>query len=106
MCGLRGAPPSHVRPPRRTAFEPIEAPPGAHQGLLNGVLGLERRAEHPVAVGGQLRSVLLEPQLDGGVEVGRAGHARPLLPSHRRVDNRTEGTARAVCLRSNVMYQL
>ena len=51
------------RPQCRTALESIEAPPGADQRLLDGVLGLEGRSQHPVAVAGQLRPVLLEPLL-------------------------------------------
>ncbi len=35
--------------PLLTALEAIEAPPGAHQRLLDGVLRLERGAQHPIA---------------------------------------------------------
>ena len=50
------------RPQRRPVLvEPIQPPPGTHQGLLHGVLRLERRAQHPVAVPGQLDPELLQP---------------------------------------------
>ena len=52
-CGrATSAPPSGPRSGR--------APPGPDHRLLHGVLGLEGRAEHPVAVAGQLPAVLLE----------------------------------------------
>ena len=52
--------PVEPRAQRCTALEAVETSPGAEQGLLHGVLGLERRAEHSVAVGGELRTVLFE----------------------------------------------
>jgi len=52
--------PVEPRAQRRAALEAVKAPPGADHRLLNGVLGLERRGEHPVAVPGQLGSVLLQ----------------------------------------------
>ena len=52
------------RADRRAALETVEAPPGADKRVLHRVLGLERRAEHPVAVGGQLGAMLLEPLLE------------------------------------------
>ena len=48
------------RAQRGAALEPVEAPPGPHHRLLHGVLGLERRAEHPVAVAGELGAVRLQ----------------------------------------------
>jgi len=51
------------RPQRRSALETLEAPPSAEQCLLHGVLGLERRSQHPVGVGGQLHPMLLQPEL-------------------------------------------
>ena len=45
---------------RGTPLEAVDAPPRANERLLDGVLGVERRAEHPVAVAGQLSAVLLE----------------------------------------------
>ena len=48
------------RAQRRAALEAVEAAPRADDRLLDGVLGLERRSEHPVAVAGQLDAVLLE----------------------------------------------
>src|SRR5207244_11276309 len=55
-----------------SAFEPVVATPGAHHRLLHRVLGLERRAEHAVAVRGELPSVLLEGRVDPGI--GDLGH--------------------------------
>ncbi len=52
--------PVEPRAQRGAALEPVDAAPGPDQRVLNGVLGLERRAEHAVAVGGQLAPVLLE----------------------------------------------
>lgn len=48
-------------PQGRPPLEPVVAPPGPHHRLLDGVLGLERRAQHPVAVAGQLGAVGLQP---------------------------------------------
>jgi hypothetical protein len=51
----------HPGPQRRPVLiEPIETPPGPHQRLLHGVLRLERRAQHPVAVPDQLDPELLQ----------------------------------------------
>jgi hypothetical protein len=50
------------RPQRRSVLvEPIQPPPGTYQGLLHGVLCLERRAQHPIAVADQLDPDLLQP---------------------------------------------
>src|SRR5581483_12323864 len=49
--------------PRAEARAPLEAAvalPGADEGVLDRVLGLERRAEHAVAVARQLGPVMLE----------------------------------------------
>ena len=63
--------PVEPRPERRPALEAVDPPPGPHERVLDGVLGIERRAEHPVAVPGQLRAVLLE--LAGEQRGGRGG---------------------------------
>jgi hypothetical protein len=42
------------------ALEPRQRPPGPQQGLLEGVVGVEQRAEHPVAVGVERRPVGLD----------------------------------------------
>src|SRR5204863_2108642 len=55
-------------PHRGTALEAVDAPPGPHHRLLYGVLCLEARPEHAVAVAGELAAVLLEilrPDLAG-----------------------------------------
>ena len=54
---------SHERSDARPS-KPVDAAPGPHHRLLHGVLGLEARAEHPVAVAGQLPPVRLELLLD------------------------------------------
>ena len=50
---------SHERSAERPSKLSI-ALPGPHHRLLDGVLGLEGRAEHPVAVAGELPAVLLQ----------------------------------------------
>ena len=68
------------RPQRRPPLEAVERPPGANERLLHGVLSLERRAEHPVAVAGQLGAVVLQLALEhanGGRRGGELGHDRP-----------------------------
>src|SRR5207302_3399932 len=57
------------------ALEAVEAPPGAQERLLHGVLRLERRGEHAVAVAGQLAPVVLEALIE-------------LLPGHTRRQRR------------------
>ena len=52
--------PVEPRAQRGAALEAVKAPPGADHRLLHGVLGLKRRGEHPVAVPGQLGSMLFE----------------------------------------------
>ena len=79
---------------RRPALESVEALPGAQHRLLDRVLRLERRAQHPVAVSGQLSPVLLEPvdqlalregggtRSDAHVEIRHVSHRRGTgLPS-------------------------
>ena len=56
--------PVQPRAQGRAALEAVERAPGADQRLLHRVLGLERRAEHAVAVGGQLAAMLLELGLE------------------------------------------
>ena len=56
--------PVEPRAQRRAALEPAQALPGAEQRLLDGVLGLEGRAEHAIAVAGELAAVDLERALE------------------------------------------
>ena len=90
-----GGDPVQPRPQRRPALEVRQPAPGAHHRLLHRVLGVEGRAEHPVAVAGQLAAVLEQPRVE---LVGRAdrhaGHWGPLLRSrcvrsahHRTTDS-------------------
>jgi hypothetical protein len=62
--------PVEPRAKRGAALEAVVAPPRAQERVLNRVLGLERRAEHAVAVAGQLGAVLLELELGGNGDVG------------------------------------
>ena len=59
---------------RRSAFEAIDRLPGPHKGLLHRVLGLGARAEHAVAVAGELAPVGLELVVEVDVE---GGHRLP-----------------------------
>ena len=61
-----GRDPVEPRLERRPALEALVAAPRADERLLHGVLGLERRAEHPVGVRGQRRPVLFELLLESG----------------------------------------
>ena len=49
-------PGAHARP----ALEPVGRAPGAQHRLLHGVVGFETRAQHAVAVAGELPAVLLQ----------------------------------------------
>ena len=69
-----GGDPVEPGPHRRTAFKAVTAPPGAHEHILDGVLGIEGRPEHAVAIRGQLRPVLLQPAKGGRDRDGRFGH--------------------------------
>ena len=64
-------------PPRQraAALQPVQRPPGADHRLLHGVLGVEGRAEHAVAVPGQLATVFEQAgvELTGGADRD-AGH--------------------------------
>src|SRR5438270_10682906 len=65
------------RPPRSTLFPYTtlfrsEPAPGADERLLDGVLGLERRAEHAVAVALELGAVLFQPFLELGADGRRS----------------------------------
>src|SRR5581483_11874933 len=61
---------------RGTSLEAVDAAPRPHERLLHGVLGLEARAEHAVAVPGQLLAVLLQLAEHGirGRDVRSDGH--------------------------------
>ena len=68
------------RADRRPALEAVEAPPRPHQRLLHGVVGLERRAQHPVAVAGQADPILLEVDVgfsDSGIQAHHANRTPP-----------------------------
>ena len=62
------------RPHGRAAFETVEAPPRPDHRLLHGVVRLEARAQHPVAVAGELAAVLLDIDREG-LRAGRHGFA-------------------------------
>ena len=73
-----GGDPVDPRPDRGAALEAVHALPGPDHRLLDGVLGLEGRAQHPVAVAGELPAVLLQVfQAELGAHgVGTDGHGR------------------------------
>ena len=52
------------RAKRRPALESIVRAPRADERLLDGILRLERRRQHPIAVAGELGSALLQPPFD------------------------------------------
>ena len=58
--------PVEPRAQGRAALEAVDRPPGADECLLHRVLGLERRAEHAVAVGNERAPMLLELLLQLG----------------------------------------
>jgi hypothetical protein len=62
---------------RRASLEAVERAPRSHHRLLDCVLGVERRAEHPVAVARELPAVILELALQPGWRDGRR-HPRSL----------------------------
>src|SRR5205814_9826450 len=55
-----GCDPVEPRSQCRAALEALEPTPGPDERLLDRVLGVERRAEHPVAIRLELRPMLLE----------------------------------------------
>jgi hypothetical protein len=78
---------------RRRGLEPVGRTPRADHRLLHGVLGLERRAEHAIAVARQLAAVRLEIELDragraagiAGNRVGAGGHGAIVRGSARPI---------------------
>ncbi len=76
------------RAQRRTALEAVVRAPGADERLLHGILGVDR-AEHPVAVAGELDAMLLELLLERRRERrGRLGH--PAMLENERPDSASE----------------
>ena len=83
-----GRDPVQPRAERRATLEPVEVPPRADHRLLDGVLGLEGRPEHPVAVAGELDPMGFEERLEpvrlacrgarGGALDGGVAH-RPMV---------------------------
>src|SRR5262249_8990754 len=65
------------RAQRGASLETVKRAPCAQQRFLHGVLSLERRAEHPVAVRGQLTAMALEI-----FEGLRGGERGPLHAPH------------------------
>ena len=58
---------------RAAALEATEPAPDPQQRLLQRVLGVVQRAEHPVAVGVQLAAVGLDQPLEGAFVAGAGG---------------------------------
>lgn len=75
---------------RGAPLEAVVAAPGPHHRLLHGVLGLEGRAQHAVAVAGQLGAVRLQPVRQRALfhrlftVVRRPGPVRGRRFAHRR----------------------
>ena len=67
--------PVEPRAERRPALESAQALPGTEERLLDGVLGLEHRAEHPVAVAGELAAV--RPPARSRARCGRGSFLPP-----------------------------
>ena len=88
---------------RGSALEAVVRPPGLEERRLHGVLGLERRTQHAIAVPGELASVLLQPLLhrerSGGARAlggGHCGHlprdgGDPMLPRRPWPARRLQG---------------
>ena len=73
-----GRDPVEPRPQRPRALEAVESAPGPEQRLLERVLGVLQRAEHPVAVRVQLPAVRVDERAEGLAvpSAGRLEHAR------------------------------
>jgi len=84
-----GRDPVQPGPKRRTALEARALQPRPHECLLNEVLGILVRAEHPVAVDLQLTAVALDERGEGGLVTrprgrdDRSGFRRALLDLDR-----------------------
>ena len=83
------------RAQRRAPLEVVEAAPRAHERLLHRVLGLERRAEHAVAVRGQLGAVLLELRLTGADGLLHSAHRTYDRPASENSSCESYGSADA-----------
>ncbi len=66
------------RPQRGAVVELLVGPPSADERLLDGVLGVERRRQHAVAVRRQLGAMLLELPFELGGNSRHRGHATSL----------------------------
>src|SRR5262249_5902797 len=67
-----GGDPVEPRAQRTATLEPRKSAPGAQQRVLERVLGVVHRAEHPIAVGMQLGAVGVDQLLEGG-RIGKTG---------------------------------
>jgi hypothetical protein len=86
----RGADPIQPVPQRRPALIPVEPPPGTQQRLLDRLLGVVERAEHPVAVQVKSPQMRCDERLERHVvavagsrqqRLGPCLHAHPAHPS-------------------------
>ena len=80
--------PVEPRPERASAFHPSEASPGPQERILEGVLGVVKRAEHPVAVSVKLGLVGLDEAAEG-ILVALAGRGEKLVLLENRCVERT-----------------
>ena len=81
-----GGDPVEPVPQRRPALEAVQAAPGQQLGLLQGVVGVVERAEHPVAVHVQRPQVRSEQSGERVVipAAGRGQQAQLLIQRRRR----------------------
>jgi hypothetical protein len=80
--------PVQPRAQRAAALEAAEPAPRAQERLLQGILRVMDRSEHPVAVGVQLGPVRLDQPPELVLRVGRGGHRSPLKTAARRETHR------------------
>ena len=73
------------RAQRAAALEPRQPAPRAEQRLLQRVLGVLDRAEHPVAVGVQLGAVRRDEPLEGGLVAAARGVEQGHLGCHSAI---------------------
>ena len=79
-----GGDPVQPGPHRRAALEAVGVLPGPDDRLLDGIVGLEGRPQHPVAVAGQRPAVLLELLQPGVVGPGDQTSGDLRADSHGR----------------------
>ena len=84
-----GCDPVEPRARCASAFEPVQAAPGAQQRVLKRVLGIVQRAEHPVAVGLKGRAVGFDEPLEGVRVAASSERQQFALIGHRGCSGRS-----------------